>query len=176
MMKNNLLITALISLFLSTGALSQLGIKGGFAATTLIEKKAKGIPIGFDAGLTYDITQSIRTEILVEGIYFSPFEGLKFSSYPITAGAEYRFFKGTFRPFAGMNLGMMHYRNNFKDENLITSQTSFTIHPKIGFDIEITEHLFIDLTLKYHVIFHKNWGELYTEGITGANIGLIYVF
>lgn len=175
-MRKKLLFSLLISLFITTISYAQLGIKGGFSATTLLENKFKDMPIGFDVGLTYDITKSVRAEVLAEGLYFSPFKGVNFSFYPITTGIEYRFFKGAFRPYAGVNLGMMINRNNFWNQNVYTTHTAFTLHPKVGFDIKIIEHLLIDLTLKYHISFRNEWGESYIDRISGANIGLIYVF
>jgi len=174
--EKKLLFTLLVSLFITFISHAQLGIKAGFSATTLLENKFKNMPIGFNVGLTYDITKSVRAEVLAEGLYFSPFKGANFSLYPITTGAEYRFLKGVFRPYAGVNLGLMITRNNFLKQSVYTTHTSFTIHPKVGFDIKITEHLLMDLTLKYHISFRNEWGESDIDRITGANIGLIYVF
>jgi hypothetical protein len=50
------------------------------------------------------------------------------------------------------------------------------LHPKAGVDIEVADNLFIDVAIKYHVVFNNSSVNASNTQIFGANIGLIYVF
>lgn len=93
-----LILTTLISIFMVTTAFSQIGVKGGFSLGDRINTN-QGLYYGFDIGVTYDITESIRTEILFEGLFkkenIFTFGNTNYNVHyrilPITVGADYRF-------------------------------------------------------------------------------------
>jgi|SRR5690554_1620227 len=176
-----LILTTLISIFIATTAFSQFGIKGGFALGEPVnDNNTKNMHLGFDLGVTYDITESIRVELLLESMYRKENFGF-FGNYvsrimPITVGADYKFLTGRIQPFAGFNLGLMNLSSKLGG-NSNNGNTYFGLHPKAGIDIEITENILIDVTLKYHVAFNgSNLNNNKSTQIFGANIGLIYVF
>src|SRR5690554_7010847 len=88
-----LILTTLISIFIATTAFSQFGIKGGFALGEPVnDNNTKNMHLGFDLGVTYDITESIRVELLLESMYRKENFGF-FGNYvsrimPITVGAD----------------------------------------------------------------------------------------
>jgi hypothetical protein len=173
-MKKLYLFTLLLSIFITSNIHAQLGIKGGFAAMGDLSSQFKYIQKGYAVGITYNITETIRGEALFEGVYSSPFEGVHLSTYPITIGADYRFFKGNIRPYAGLNMGVEIEKD--KLEGLTYSYWHYTVHPKVGVNIGLTEHILIDFILKYHIIFDKISSISGVNNVFGINIGLIYVF
>ncbi|PWH84659.1 porin family protein [Brumimicrobium oceani] len=192
-MKRNLLITSLLILFFSATAISQIGIKGGFALGEPLNDNASNMHLGFDVGVTYDITENITAEILLESLNRKeslsiPFFGtidIKSNVMPVTIGGHYKFLTDKIQPYAGLNLGI--YR--FKSEAFGTSasESYFGFQPKAGISLEITENIFIDLTAKYHIAFTPSTIQTDEFGnstgqsnsnttIFGANIGVIYKF
>ena len=192
-MKNNLLFTTLLILFFSASAISQIGVKAGFALGEPLDDNTSNMHLGFDVGVTYDITENITAELLLESIgrkesFTLPFFGTvetKSNIMPITVGAHYTFLTDKVRPYAGLNLGI--YR--FKAEVFGNSQSEsyFGFHPKAGVSLEITENIFIDVTAKYHIAFTpsqsstddfgNNTGQSSSNTtIFGANFGVIYKF
>ena len=181
-MKIKVFLTALTFLFLTT-AYSQIGIKGGFNLGTRVEL-GTGLYTGFDLGLTYDITESIRGEILFEGLfksdYLVAFPGsnyhINYRIIPITVGVDYRLLKGKIQPYAGLNLGVMSFAVK-TNAGSYKGNSYFEIHPKVGVNIQITDRILIDAALKYHIAFNaSSLQNNKNTQIFGANIGLIYVF
>ncbi|HLV42491.1 MAG TPA: outer membrane beta-barrel protein [Brumimicrobium sp.] len=182
-MKAKILLTVLSSFLLSTATYSQIGVKAGFALGERVNT-GQGLYYGFDLGLTYDITESLRGEVLFEGLFKQ--ENLfvfgnvnykiNYRILPITAGIDYRFLKGKVQPFAGLNLGVVSLSTNTNGGSYY-AKSHFALYPKAGVDIEITKNILVDLTLKYLVVFNNNNLNNNTNTqVFGANIGLIYVF
>lgn len=182
-MMTKIFYTVLFSFILSTTAYSQLGIKGGFALGDRINP-SQGLHLGFNLGVTYDITESIRGEVLFEGLFRKEthsFFGnsnykINYHVLPITVGADYRFLKGKIQPYAGLNLGVISFAANSNGSSYY-GRSYFGFYPKAGVDFEITDNLLIDLTVKYYVAFDSKGLNNHTNTqILGGNIGLIYVF
>ena len=178
-MKKKIVFTVFISLFLSTAAFSQLGVKGGLALGEPINDDVSNLHAGFDVGLTYTINESFRTEIVVEALFREIKDSYSFSNsfsriFPITVGVDYRFLAGMIQPYAGLNLGLVSIGKQIG--NTVYSDLYFGLHPKAGVDIEVADNLFIDVAIKYHVVFNNSSVNASNTQIFGANIGLIYVF
>lgn len=182
-MNKNLLLTTLLTLMLSASAFSQFGIKAGFAlGEPLNDNGNSNMHLGFDVGVTYDISENLRGEFLIESIMRSetvtfPFLGsskIKSGIMPITVGLDYRILTDKFQPYAGLNLGL--YRFSASAFGNSSSDTYFGLYPKIGASVEITDNILVDATLKYHVVFNgNNQGPNGSNAsIFGANFGLIY--
>jgi len=199
-MKKKTLLTVLISILLSSAAFSQFGFKGGFAFGKPVNDGGGGdTHLGFDVGVTYDITESIRGEVLFEGLfnktdlgpylYLGPYGEITTTTqhkttriFPITVGADYRFLTGMVQPYAGLNLGIVSIGS--KSGNNTAGESHFGLYPKAGVNIEVADNLLIDVAIKYYVVFDKpndndipsnSTVEYSNTQIFGANIGLIYV-
>lgn len=172
------IIIALVSIIISTTAFSQIGVKAGFALGEPVNDDYSNMHLGFDVGLTYDITESFRAEVLFEGLFrkeSSLFLGdFKSRIMPLTIGADYRFFTGMIQPFIGFNLGIVTIGSSAL--NYSNSETYFGLHPKAGVNIKLTDNILIDATIKYHVVFNNSSGNNSNVQILAANFGLIYVF
>lgn len=181
-MRKNIFLTALVSIILSSTAFSQIGVKAGFALGDRVNT-GQGLYYGFDLGLTYDITESLRGEVLFEGLFkqedlfiFGNINyRINYRILPVTVGVDYRFLKGKIQPFAGINLGIVSLASNTNGGSY-HGNSYFGLYPKAGLDIEITNNILIDLTLKYLVAFNNNLNNNTNTQVFGANIGLIYVF
>lgn len=175
--------TTLIMLFLSASAFSQLGIKAGFALAEPLDDNTSNMHLGFDIGATYDITDNLRAEFLVESlsrketISLGPFGSMDFktSFTPITVGGSYVILTDNIQPYAGLNFGL--YSVSVKSGNTKSSESYFGLHPKAGISVGITDNIFVDAAVKYHVVFNK--GDQGQNGsnttLFGANIGLVYM-
>jgi len=186
-MKKKTLLTVLISILLSSAAFSQFGFKGGFAFGKPVNDGGGGdTHLGFDVGVTYDITESIRGEVLFEGLFNKTdlgfFGEITTRIFPITVGADYRFLTGMVQPYAGLNLGIVSIGS--KSGNNTAGESHFGLYPKAGVNIEVADNLLIDVAIKYYVVFDKpndndipsnSTVEYSNTQIFGANIGLIYV-
>lgn len=173
-----ILFTTLTMILLSTAAYSQFGIKAGFALGEPLDDNTSNMHLGFDLGVTYDITENIRGEVLLESIMRTEsfiLGDLKSNIMPITAGVQYLFLTDNIQPYIGLNLGL--YSLSGKFGNTKVSDTYFGLFPKAGLSVGITENILVDATLKYHAVFNKNDHiDNKNSTIFGANIGLIYKF
>ena len=198
-MKNILFITVTM-LFMSSAAFSQFGVKAGFALGEPLDDNTSNLFFGFDVGVTYEISENLRAELLIERIarkdvitlgFFGSFS-IKSIIMPITVGADYRFLTDKIQPYAGLNVGL--YRFTGKATGQSNSDSYFGLFPKAGVSVEITDNILIDANIKYHLAFNKNdkmdpannEGFVNIDGspiaeqknttIFGANVGLIYKF
>jgi len=178
-----LILTTLISIFMVTTAFSQIGVKGGFSLGDRINTN-QGLYYGFDIGVTYDITESIRTEILFEGLFkkenIFTFGNTNYNVHyrilPITVGADYRFLEGKLKPFVGINMGIVSLAAK-ANQGDYQGDSYFGLYPKAGIDYAITDNILLDLTLKYLVAFSgNNQNNNSNTQVFGANISLKYVF
>ena len=176
----------------------QFGVKAGFALGEPLDDNTSNMHLGFDVGITYDITEKIRAEILFETLTRSetipiPFFGsieTRSTLMPITIGGEYRFVTGKIQPYAGLNVGL--YRLSAEVFGQSQSDSYIGFAPKVGLSFEVTENISVEATAKYHYILNKDDNNAGIEGFTdidgnqieeqpnttvfGANIGLIYKF
>jgi opacity protein-like surface antigen len=155
-MKAKIIFTLLITFTLSISTFSQIGVKGGFALGESVDDNFSNMHLGFDLGVTYDITEAIRGEVLFEAMYRETdfFGNLTTRIVPITVGADYRFLRGRIQPFVGLNLGLVIMGT--KAGSYSDSESYFGFHPKAGVNVKITDNILIDATLKYHVVFDEN--------------------
>ena len=178
-MKTKIFLTLLISIVITSSSFSQLGLKGGFALGQKINHNVSNIHFGFDLGLTYDITESLRGEVLFETMFNKEsawfYGDLNSRMMPITVGIDYRFLTGIIQPFVGLNLGVMSLASKFGSGSY-TGNSYFEFHPKVGVNVKITDNILIDATIKYHVVFNKNNVNNKNTQVLAGNIGLIYVF
>ncbi|WP_107040297.1 outer membrane beta-barrel protein [Brumimicrobium mesophilum] len=197
-MRKTLLLTTVLALIISGSAFSQIGVKAGFALGEPLDNSTSNMHLGFDVGITYEVTEKIRTEILFERLAREENISLGFLGNfpiktiitPITIGADYTFLTGQLQTYAGLNLGMYRFRTEAFGQD--ESDAYFGFYPKIGFSYEVTSNIFLDANLKYHLVFNKGDKETNLEGIEnldgltiteasnttifGANIGIIYKF
>lgn len=182
-MKKNLLFTTMLMLMFSTAAFSQLGVKAGFALGEPLDDNTSNMHLGFDVGITYNITDNFRVEFLFETLMRKetlnvPFLGsmdIKTGIMPITVGADYIFLTDKIQPYAGLNIGV--YRFSAEVFGSKDSESYFGLFPKVGASFEVADNIFIDANVKYHVAFSgNNNGSNKNTTIFGANIGLIYKF
>lgn len=176
MIKKTFILT-IAALTLSLAAFSQLGLKGGFALGHPTEE-GSNTHLGFNFGITYDITENIRAEVLLENISNTqkttvPFLGTiesRTTFTPVTVGASYLFLTDNIQPYVGVNLGM--YRLKGEVGSSSNSESYFGFHPKAGLSFEVTDNLFIDAAFKYHLMFDD--GD--NTSLIGGNIGVMYIF
>lgn len=163
---------------------SQVGIKAGFAFAQTIQKNNGGVFYpGFDIGVTYNISDNLRAEILYEGL----FDGYKNALikntnwiFPITAGIDYSFLNEKFHPYVGLNLGLYNtgVSSRYAGSHLSSSTNHFGFYPKVGINYELTDNLLLDVAAKYHMFISKtNFdNNSYLNSAFGMNIGLAYKF
>ncbi|RYM34179.1 hypothetical protein ERX46_09480 [Brumimicrobium glaciale] len=186
-MKSILFIT-ITTLFLSTAAFSQLGLKGGFALYGN-PKNASFMHAGGYLGMTYDINDRLRGELIIEGVFnkqrityleSNTLDGTKkedviiSSNIPVTLGIDYRFLKGKIQPYAGLNVGIISL--GYKNDHSRGSNQNLTIHPKIGMNVAISESLLFDFALKSHFIIYGTNSNTSYSNVFGINIGINYLF
>lgn len=169
----------MIMMFIGLTAFSQFGIKGGGAFGVVTNTKNTNPAYGgFYAGATYNITDDLRVEALLEGMFRSK-NSVTSTFLPVTFGADYSFLSGMVRPFVGFNLGSYTISSKTKfagsNQNFSVSGTQFGLFPKVGVNIALTDNLLLDITTKYHVIFAKGNNSGTTQ-LFGLNLGVNYVF
>lgn len=176
MIKKTFILT-IAALTLSLAAFSQLGVKGGFALAHPIVDGNANTHFGFDLGVTYDVTENIRAEVLLEYLsrtektetFFGTLE-TKTAYTPITVGASYLFLTDNIQPYVGVNLGLYRISSKFGDNK--ASKGYFGFHPKAGVSFEVADNIFIDANVKYHLMFDD--GD--NTSLIGGNIGVMYIF
>ncbi|WP_165366201.1 outer membrane beta-barrel protein [Brumimicrobium glaciale] len=194
-MKNILFITVTM-LFLSSAAFSQFGVKAGFAIGNPLNKATSDLYLGFDFGITYEISEKVQAEVLFESLMFKEKNYiLKRKIMPITVGVEYRFLTEKIQPYVGLNLGIYNFTYEYADfiAEYSGSEAYLGVSPKVGISVDLTNKISIDATVKYHLVFDKNdKNKNFNESeniydmpllieqknttIFGANVGLIYKF
>lgn len=181
-MKNKIILLIATSFIITLPAFSQLGIKAGFALGEPLDDNTSNIHLGFDVGVTYDITERIRAEVLLELLmrkeeittgYFGS-TTVKSSYMPVTVGADYKILTDQFQPYAGFNIGLYRFASEIMSNS--SSNSYFGLFPKVGASFEVMDNILIDAAIKYHVAFRDNNQGPNGSNITifGANIGLIY--
>ncbi len=192
-MKKNIIFTTLTMLLFSLTALSQIGVKAGFALGEPLDDNTSNLHLGFNVGVTYDVTENITAELLLESLYRKesisiPFFGtmeIKSNVMPITVGAQYKFLTDKIQPYAGLNLGIYRFRTEVFGTS--DAESYFGLYPKLGISLEVADNIFIDAAIKYHLAFTPSVQETDDFGnpsgqssanttIFGANIGVIYKF
>ncbi|WP_107040298.1 porin family protein [Brumimicrobium mesophilum] len=184
-------ILTLIIFVISFSTFSQLGIKAGFAIVKPVNNYTSGPYLGFNAGLTYEWNDRFRGEVLFERMYqkdeitFTTIEQNQESLQvdtltahhniiPITLGLDYRILTGMLQPYVGLNIGMMTLGTKVKSKRY--NNQFFTLHPKVGLNIDLTENFKLDLAIKHHIIFNQKNNGISNNQIFGANLGVNYNF
>lgn len=183
MYKKNVLLIALCFL-LSTPVFSQFGVKGGFTMIQPVGDNGGKFHAGFEIGGTYNISEALQVELLLEPA-FRKYGNVSSSIFPVTIGMNYSFLTDNIKPYVGLNLGAYNFRSKVNVGSFKSSpqgNSHFGIAPKAGIAIELMDHLFLDITVKYNAVFYKKYSYSNSGGGVGVrslitgNIGVNYIF
>lgn len=152
------------------------GLGGGLLRST--EDNAESM-LGFELYVKYDVTDAFRAGINF-GYYQKTDEvfGVTFRSslVPISITGEYVFLENNFRPYVGLQLGVL--QAGFKSGNTKTSDSYFAFAPVVGADYHINDQIGLNFNFKYGFAFYKNdlTDELDNFKTISPNIGIFYKF
>lgn len=164
------LITIFIVITISLKSFGQISIStdGGFI---LPSEYPEEFMIGLNLSCSYNITKQMRAGLLIGFYNWNSGEeeygdlSIRVGTMPISMLYEYRFLKGNFHPYAGINAG--YYRQLLKITGTwfgeYTSETGYKngygFAPVLGFEYNITDYFGLYLNAKYHFIYFKYFDE-----------------
>lgn len=181
-MKNlfySIVIFVMSATFFANQSSAQVGVGAQLGVFSPIGDNSGDAHFGFNVNGKYDLDDRMRIGANL-GYYFNRetvdlgFMGsMSFTTFfmPITALFEYDIIEeGGVDVYGGLDLGLYRFGSSFDGSS--DSSGNFGIAPTAGVRYGITESLFIDGGLKYHLIFTE--GE--SSSAIGLNGGVIFYF
>lgn len=180
MKKINTIVCAVLMIAGTQQASAQisLGLNAGMLSTTGNSPNNVNYP-GFTISGKYGINDNIRAGLSISTFSkkttyvagpFTPGYTVTSRISPITLTGEYLFLTDAFRPYAGLNIGLYTNRVNVNPGSN-SSETGVGIAPVIGADYKFNENLFVNLNIRYHLVFENPTSKLFS-----SEIGIGYQF
>jgi outer membrane protein W len=165
-MKVRFLIFLIIALFISTNLYGQFKIRvqGSAAIPTGYSEDIVSVGYGGNLNLSYAFNSSFELSLTSGYFNFGLKENLpdytfSFNTIPVIIGFRYNILDYNFIPYIGIEGGAYFSRFNlsidygyFGKVNVITRNRSWGISPEIGFKINLTPVLDLDVNAKYNRI------------------------
>jgi len=182
----NKLILILIVITISLKSYSQISIStdGGFI---LPSEYPEEFMIGLNLSCSYNITKQMRSGLLFGFYNWKSREvyedlSIRFFTMPISMVYEYRFLKGSFHPYAGINAGYylqsLNITGNWFGEYISETdhKNGYGFAPVLGFEYDIKNHFGLYLNAKYHFIYFNEESTNEEEKGISCNIGIRFSF
>ena len=167
----------LVFLSLSMNSIAQTLLGAGLGVLIPTQEN-KGLYYGGEIYTKREVTDAVRMGVSIgfynntEVVYGYTF---RTNRIPISVGGEYVFLKNDFRPYIGMNAGLLGTTNNSPIWGN-TSRFQLAITPLIGADYAFNEHFGLNLNIKYIVTFYDNTTPTGSSFPTwfSPNLGVVY--
>ena len=166
-------------LLVSSSSFSQTILGGGLGILNSTKKNTSSF-LGGEIYVKREVTEAVRMGVSI-GFYNNTevSNGYTFrtNSIPISIGGEYLFLKDKFRPYIGMNAGLLGFTNNSPIWGN-SSRFQLAITPLIGAEYTFNEQLGLNFNFKYILTFYDNTSTT-SSGFpswVSPNLGVVYHF